>query len=674
MASALKQELKVWEAAFRAEHGRDPTKQDIKQEPEIAQRYKAYAQSKQAPPRGNPKNRETPSKHNNSSAQPRQRPPGRDALEENPFVTSATTTTRVGRPSESHPKRPRFVLANSPSKIRALATMHSSSGSPNRPSGANWISTDEHTSTTLSATASSSSRHGAECRTKSSSGVSTSLNRTPADYNRSPRKVTNPFQSPGKRETVTIQPPSRGTTLFGDFERSEQDRLSLRKRQRESVEVKDGMGWGHARKVIGTSGPKGHIEPDKDIDMDTGSSFGGIGERPDPTDRRASSVASHHDPTLSPLSDQDRDDELLGPSPVKSFGLGRASSFGFDHAKPFKPLFDDPLPSVSVTSQGHPLPSTSEKPRLFESSLKSVSSLSADCLTLRGTKRTALTSSGAVSGGARHGMEKIEVRAGMDDPPDLAEDDFYADRVSALAGTDGRADGNGKGKKKRVSSASARRAKPRVKGTGQAFEIEHEENSAADTVMADDELKVERGAGGELVLDFRVEVTGTGREGELQETRERVMIHQQGRQSARKDDSDSDTFAPEAYLLGQTRRTHQSSQTHARAPSGHTSLPSNLASILSLRSASPQKSAAAAKDRQVAKLLGEPTAAARERRRRGLLELEDEGLVARVVQDSLGDGSEAEGRSEDDDWDEEVDGWKQPGDAMDGYYSGTDGW
>lgn len=35
MASALKQELKVWEAAFRAEHGRDPTKQDIKQEPEI---------------------------------------------------------------------------------------------------------------------------------------------------------------------------------------------------------------------------------------------------------------------------------------------------------------------------------------------------------------------------------------------------------------------------------------------------------------------------------------------------------------------------------------------------------------------------------------------------------------------------------------------------------------
>jgi hypothetical protein len=44
------------------------------------------------------------------------------------------------------------------------------------------------------------------------------------------------------------------------------------------------------------------------------------------------------------------------------------------------------------------------------------------------------------------------------------------------------------------------------------------------------------------------------------------------------------------------------------------------------------------------------------------------------VHDSLGDRSEGEGRSEDDDWDEEVDGWKQPGDAMDGYYSGTDGW
>lgn len=102
------------------------------------------------------------------------------------------------------------------------------------------------------------------------------------------------------------------------------------------------------------------------------------------------------------------------------------------------------------------------------------------------------------------------------------------------------------------------------------------------------------------------------------------------------------------------------------------SLPADLAAVLSLR-ASPQKAhaSAAAKQRQVARLLGEPGAGAagrHRRRQKGLLELDDgEG--------EEGDGAnaeDAEGEG-DDDWDEEPDGWKATGDAMDGYYS-ADGW
>ncbi|KAJ6575371.1 hypothetical protein B0H19DRAFT_1128352 [Mycena capillaripes] len=40
--SALKTEIKTWERSFRAEHGREPSVQDIKKQPELAEKYRQY--------------------------------------------------------------------------------------------------------------------------------------------------------------------------------------------------------------------------------------------------------------------------------------------------------------------------------------------------------------------------------------------------------------------------------------------------------------------------------------------------------------------------------------------------------------------------------------------------------------------------------------------------------
>ncbi|GAA5848098.1 hypothetical protein JCM3766R1_006406 [Sporobolomyces carnicolor] len=672
MSSGLKQELKAWEAQFRAEHGRDPTKQDIKQQPEIARKYKEYNKAKQAPPTtAAPADVfKTPTKPRTSrQARPAATLKAASAVDDNPFLassdrsTSTASTSRAGSGSKSDGTR--YVLANSPSKLRALAAMHSTSGSPNRPTGINWSN----------ATASTSR---SEPKLQPSSSVD-----PPRDFDRSPRKARNPFASPRKREVVTIQPPSRGTTLFGDFERLEREKL---KKKKTRVKAKSGMGWGHASDALEASAS----DVGSSMEVDEVDDFFGDGNRArkEPSasfthsaQSGSNATSSQSNPFISPQSvsrtqvskvdEEDEDDEMLGPSPVKPSSFRRTSSLGTEQSKPFKPLFHVPSPPrptpTSATSTKPPEPSA--KPKLFATSLRSDSIPPPDDRSIRGVKRTNGKSAGS-------NKELDEADALLDD----ADDDFYADALDAvekdLDAKNGRTKG---GKRKRVAAAANARAKAKGKGKGSSKNGEMDVEGEEDTVD-DDELKVQRDENGGLVLDLRID----GVEDESQ--RERIVIHQQGRLRGRRrteepsetgetedaeegpddflDASLLDRPLPRAIISSRSDRSGAESQ----ETRSHATLPSELASMLSIR-ASPQKPAQSAKDLQVAKLLGEPTAAARHRRRGGLLELDDE-----LQGERWDERSEQEEEEGDDDWDEEVDGWKETGEAMDGYYSGRDDW
>ncbi|GAA6006053.1 hypothetical protein JCM11491_002013 [Sporobolomyces phaffii] len=690
MSATLKQELKAWEASFRADHGRDPTKQDIKLAPEIARKYKEYNKSKQAPVPA-PSIFKTPTKPRPSTS--RHSLPAHD---DNPFLatdasTSTTTTTKSTSASKSKSDGTQYVLANSPSKLRALAAMHSTSGSPNRPSGPNWAN---------AAASGSNSTSTSLPKSKQRSSTVTAPPAATADFDRSPRKALNPFASPRKKEVVTIQPPSRGTTLFGDFERLEREKLKKKKPSASRVKVKSGMGWGHASDPFSTSvdrAPSSRGGRDESMEVDEVDDFFGGGgasakkkqnhsSLTGTVDRSSSSNPFIRSPaTTRQIADEEEDDEMLGPSPVKpsTSSFRRTSSFGFDQTKPFKPLFDDPMPPPPAPPSLSQSGATKPPPKLFESSLRIPAPLSTTtdtATTNRGTKR-ATTNSGGKGGGAVKGKSR-----GRDDMDDLLEDDddaFYADALDTVEkDLEGAANG-GKGKRKRAAATGAgrgRAARGRGKGKGRARDAGDAEDEGDGGEEVDDELRVERDERGGLVLDLRVDgPVGTAEGGE--ELRERIMIHQQGRRDPRRnrgdeeDEGGGDEFIrdevslldrPEPRPLVSSRVRKTPTADEERSTQVHAALPSDLASILSLR-ASPQKSATSAKDRQVAKLLREPTAVAQSRRRGGLLELED-------AAEEEWDGAREEEGEGDDDWDEEVDGWKQTGEAMDGYYSGGDGW
>ncbi|GAA5970525.1 hypothetical protein JCM3765_000120 [Sporobolomyces pararoseus] len=702
MSSTLKQELKAWEAAFRTEHGRDPTKQDIKQNAEIAHKYKEYNKSKQvtAPIPSNVF--KTPTKSRNSRKQTTSTTTTRDLHGDNPFNASSDASTSTGTKASSNSAAKangtQYVLANSPSKLRALAAMHSTTGSPNRPSGPNWMDATASTSSTFSSKA-STSRHS---KSTSSSSKNDALP-PPTDFNRSPRKALNPFASPKKKEFVTIQPPSRGTTLFGDFEKLEREKL---KKKKSRVKVKSGLGWGHASDVLDTfgGGGGGRGESEKmevdEVDDFFGGGGGNSAKKRNGTTTTTNTTGSLTPSILSPSkfatnkpsnpflpsqplqesnNDGEEDDEMLGPSPVKSSSFQRTSSFGFDLSKPFKPLFEDaPAPSAP-SSSAVPAASrdSSSKPKLFATSLRTNSVPPEDSASSRGMKRT--TSRTTINGKGK-GKVKDEMDALLED----GDDDFYADALDAVEKEiEGNAVGN-RGKRKRMTANGRGRGKGKVTGKGR----EREDNEGDGHDQDDDELRVEKDDRGGLILDLRVDGHLQGEEGE---SRERILVHRQGRDTKRrrdrradqngresKDGSDEDDFdrdevslldRPQARAIVSSRPQSDNSSNQQSSSNNHASLPSELASILSLR-ASPQKSSTTAKERQIAKLLGEPTAFARQRRRGGLLELADE-LAEEEWDDSAGVGSEREG---DDDWDEEVDGWKQTGEAMDGYYSGGEEW
>ncbi|GAA5889133.1 hypothetical protein JCM6882_009750 [Rhodosporidiobolus microsporus] len=737
---SLKHELKAWEADFKSAHGRAPTKDDIKQHPDIAAKYKQYNKSKVQQANGGASSAKAagaapkPSTSSSSANPTAPHPPVFKTPTKPRPSRSQPRAAAVPEPSTSsdlpaHPSpskrssasssqtQPTFVLANSPSKLRALAALHSTSGSPNK------------------------AVRGADVAAVGLEGVKE------VTQGRSPQKAKNPFASPRKAGDA-----DRG--MFGEFEK--QERARMREKKRAAKEKKassgggvlgkgattQGAGWGAvglfpngSERIFSRTSSKASTA--NGMDLDEVDSFFGSSQPSQPS--QASQLGAVPSKTAQDGDDDMNDDDFLGPSPAKpstsSSSAALASFFGLSQPAFSAPSFSPPANGATNKSKEKgfqplippsPQPPSQEqpsKPKLFSTSLRGSSFSAATSAT---NKPSALPSRGLkrAPSAAQLKAQKGKGVAGDDDDEDAllddADDSFYADALdaaeSALANG-----GKGKGKKppakrKKVAAAPARRGK----GKGKAADAEEEKDEVDDgvTVLSTD------GKRGEVVLQFEE----AGEQDAEERRRDRVTVHArglggqqvQGRREegeAMEEDEDEDEAAlraaeaegdeeegelvdsvtllrprPQSTLL----RPPTSSSAATAAPTNGTpaptngstvdtsSLPADLASVLSLR-ASPQKKTNArsflseAKERQVARVLGEPLGARGgmgRRKGRGLLDLADEGAGGEEEGagwvDEGAEGAEAgEGgeEEEDDDWDEEVDGWKETGEAMDGYYS-----
>ncbi|GAA5891241.1 hypothetical protein JCM8208_002557 [Rhodotorula glutinis] len=737
----LRNELKEWERAFKATHDRAPTKDDIRQEPSIAAKYKEYnklrtgatkvadkpstsraSSSSQPPPPAEASHIfKTPTKPKSSRARPR--PDAISSSTDGPGpAVDASPSKRLSssrdKPSSSSTS---FIHANSPSKLRALAAAHSTSGSPNRPTSGAWASATLAPSDSLPVT-----------------GVATSPQ----------KRARNPFASPQK-----------GT--FGELERAERERLKAKKRaERERARASGvlggkatsrGAGWGGASSVpddgAGRSfartesvGSARGMEVDEVDDFfSSQSSLAPSAKVPSQSQgsQRLLAQLAKASPVRPVATAAADDDEVFGPSPVKRpsasnplFGLSPSSSSAAapPPTRVFKPLVpDSPPPSRPTASAAPPA-----KPKPFSSSLPS-------CF----LPPAPATSRKRVPAPGDGDDDRDAADAALDDD----DDDFYADALDeADAGgakkgraKKGAAAARGKGraapaKRKKVAAgaaagAGAKKASSRAKGKGKGKAAADDDGTSSE---GDAEMDVEEEddpevrivsssrARGELVLDVSRDPAlglGTGRERLVihekgYEARVRALEREERRRRAEErareageggdevdeaaplevqptasDEDGEDEIGDEASLFHRRAgldllsrlRADAASASAASTAADHAddadnddlgaSLPADLAAVLSLR-ASPQKkhSAALAKQRQVARLLGEPGTSGSRRRQKGLLGL-DEG----EVEEGEGEGA-AEGEGEgDDDWDEEPDGWKATADAMDGYYS-ADGW
>ncbi|BGP02016.1 Proteophosphoglycan ppg4 [Rhodotorula toruloides ATCC 204091] len=688
--ASLRQELKQFEQQFRAEHGRDPSKDDIKQRPDIAKKYRDYAKSKASSGKEAKK-----ASSSSSSTRPLAAPSASASSSSNPFRTptkpktarqrapaasstndvdlSSETTAGPASPfsrlsgsksrdpqSQSSTTTTRYVLANSPSKVRALAALHSSTGSPNQPS----------------------------------------------HFPSSPQKrASNPFASPTK-----------GAGSFAALEKAERERLKQRKKEEKERKAKlagkgsggvlgnkataAGAGWGSVatlgdRPFARTSSAASSAMEVDEVDEFFGapaSSFSS--QRSVFSSQRSLAPATQVDFDNAGLED---DDEVFGPSPVKpSASLASKKSFSLlpsiDDAqslslplfapsssqpgpsKPFKPLLP-PAASPQPASQ------TSNKPIPFATALP-------------------FPTSSATNGANGTDAEKEDFWA------DTAKKEEEAKKAKGARG----------GKRKKAGAAAddaavpskrkapAKRATGKGKGKGKAKASEEDEDGEMDLEAQDEgDGEVVSSQKGEIVIALSDEEQEGG-------GKARLIIHEKGWKAragqrarhtgSKKDEMDRDGEAEgmvvdvmqgeqssdgdeedvdETSLFAQRGRSNLLSTLDAAPSNGAndavndqpdtSNLPADLAAILSLRSNSPRKSSqngrhtlsSLAKEQQVARLLGEPIAG---RRRTGrLLDLADE------EQDEA-EGAEVEDGAGDDDWDEEVDGWEGTGEAMDGYYSG----
>ncbi|GAA5986112.1 hypothetical protein JCM10908_006414 [Rhodotorula pacifica] len=808
MSGTLRQELKQFEAAFRSEHGRDPAPADIKARPEIAQKYKQYQREKAAqkasstavpvastssrpstaaPPPPAPVNPfKTPTKPKRTSRRPA--PSAVDAQkkaeEDEPssdvqmaaagpaspsrrlsancrnkrasasaMKTAEASSDAVATAAPVPPtSQERYVVANSPSKLRALAALHSSSGSPNKRSSTSSLPPISGLPPT--STDSSSSRSAAPPLF------------FPTTTTASPqKKAANPFASPQKG-------------AFGAFEREEREKLRARraelKKQRQQQQLggsgvlgkaaarQAGAGWGSARSVPGgnSTGPTVRTPLERTLsresaatstmDIDEVDDFFGGGA----TSSQQRLIAANDG------DEDDDDDEALGPSPVKpsSSQTGQNGAFASSDAvfaRPFQSLMPDPPSPPQRATSSQPQSNVPIRPIPFLVPLPSSSkTASTTAATQPATTATVKTKTGSVVVVPQKRSESHESfhadRAALEEQPDAKR------KKTAVA------NGKGKGKGKRktngasTTSTAAAAANESNGNKAEAKPNKEKKKSAAPEMAGEMILNLDDydTASGEDDDDDAADADGgesrNGGKKERKRRGEQIVIHDKGWMARQKalerekrygavavadasgdegegdgegadsggeaergeaidilassndDEADGreaeDSF-PDASLFYRpheqvdllSTHSHNQAEPRSRSRSGSpsnarrqaaeeqaalaASLPADLAALLSLR-ASPTKHSksalsSSAKERQVARLLGEPgiaraTTSTRQKKRvEGLLDFasEDEDAVD-------GQGGEGGYGDDDDDWDEEVDGWEGTGEAMDGYYSG----
>lgn len=158
---ATKAELKAWEREFKSQHGRDPSKADIKAVPAIgrptrpcrlktrqltpsilvaAEKYRLYSKARSDKPAPAPSSSKahpagppvTPSKRTARPQEDSFKTPSRSSAARSREVVENGTPNGT---SHSPAKATQFAYAPSPSRLRALAASRSFSGSPNKKGG-----------------------------------------------------------------------------------------------------------------------------------------------------------------------------------------------------------------------------------------------------------------------------------------------------------------------------------------------------------------------------------------------------------------------------------------------------------------------------------------------------------------------------------------------------------
>ncbi|GAA5883418.1 hypothetical protein JCM3774_003679 [Rhodotorula dairenensis] len=421
----LRHELKQFEAAFRHEHARDPTPADIKARPDIANKYKQYQREKAAarqpvastsssaaksdsnrtadpfttptkpskrttsrrPERPASASRDAPTVP--SSREDHTRDRDHDRRDKEP--SSSTTTTAPGTLQE------RYVVANSPSKLRALAALHSSSGSPNKRSSeaaAGSVPPPFFSDTMPAAKAGPSSASSqSRFRTRTTTTTSSVSAAPPLFFPVS--LASSSSSSPQKKAPNPFASPQKGA--FGAFERAEREKLRLRRaaeldkqKQRhraasggggvlgKKAATRAGAGWGKATTVPGMAVAESLDRATAmDLDKDEVDDFFGGGGRGGIASTSAQK-STQRDKQSDRTDDEedDEDDEALGPSPMKPLTTARPLLGAEGHRsndedpfaaaapaardrprRPFKPLMPDPFllaPATATTTTKTP--------------------------------------------------------------------------------------------------------------------------------------------------------------------------------------------------------------------------------------------------------------------------------------------------------------------------------
>ncbi|KAL8276346.1 hypothetical protein RQP46_011271 [Phenoliferia psychrophenolica] len=620
--TTLKAEIKAWEALFRSEHdGQDPTKADIKANDAIAQKYKQYRVSKTSAVPDKPSAVPPP-----SAAPPPQPSIFKTPTKPKPARTSTTsasqsstvpaaiasTSQSSSKPASPPKPPPTYVIANSPSKLRALAASHSPFAPNTAPAGLG------------SASGGRSGRGGAAM-----AGGGIVVVGSPKKYN--------PFRVGGadasSDELMRSRSRSPKKPARNGFEHDLMDLDERKKddeRQRFGIEGRGASVFARSSSAsrdhrLGTA----HPSAGKDFDM-------------------------------AGMTD---DDEVLGPSPVKPSAKGKSFRPLFVDepppvpTKPAKPrLFQgdlshlrslDPLeppkpkkrPSGSTFDPDKPLKVSTTGPNEnnYQSEWTGGDEDANEPSTKKGKgkkgKATKPRAVGGAKGKSRPTKFSKPAVAVAEEPDEFDEAGFE-------------------------TRGSIQRRKDRLVRVLDLEDSDEEDEEEADDDAGDAD---EREAAGEAPAPSN--------------KRERITVHpiRPYFRPGQTDDGDDDGrsapgslyYRDSADLLSSSQHSQPTSQlstddTPMTTPGELDSLDADLAELLELRS-SPAKKTALLREKErelrIKRLLDEPSL---KKPRRGLADLADEG------------GSEQEGETgeggSDDDWASDADGWKDLGDgAMDEY-------